>query len=174
MSAYPVAEHVTAPAVSAPLVETAPSAQANVCEYVWDPPVTFDEEDAASVAPFDIAPTEYVLPFTVCVEAPQLTAAERVAVHVGTFPPFKAEHVQFVEPPTLGNAGETGDAVPAEQNVSEPNETAENEYPFEAVPQTPFTGAGGSEEFPQSTSAPVDPEALGSFTSPATDPEEDG
>lgn len=58
MSAYPTAEHVTAPAVSAPLVETAPFAQEKFCEYARLPPVTAELELAVEVAPWLNAPTE--------------------------------------------------------------------------------------------------------------------
>lgn len=118
--------HVRVPAVSDPLVDTAPSAQAKVWEYVWFPPVTVTAAEVpASVLPLLNAAREYECPLTVCVETAQFAAAARVAVHVGAFPPFSAEHVHVTEPPAAGNPGETGEAAPAEQNVSEPKDAAE-------------------------------------------------
>jgi len=125
--AYPAAVQVRVPAVSDPLVDTAPSVQRKVCEYVWVPPVTVTAAEVpASVLPLLKAERGYECPFTVCVETEQFAAAARVAVQVGATPPLEAEQVQFTEPPAPGNAGDVGEAVPAEQNVSAPNDAAEN------------------------------------------------
>lgn len=62
------------------------------------------------------------------------------AVHeASVWPVPDPTQVQFVELPAAGNAGDAGEAVPAEQNVSAPYEVTPEPYVVFAVPQTPFT-----------------------------------
>ena len=152
-----------------------PFAQAKVCEYVWVPPVTFTGAEVPTrVSPLLKPASEYERPLTVCVDAAQLAAAARLAVQVAASPPFCPGQLHDVDPPAAGKAGEDGVGVPFEQNASPPKLEARYGYVVFAPPHDPAIGAGHIHDTSPSTSAPVEVAAFGSFTSPATDPDEAG
>ena len=67
------------------------------------------------------------------------------AVQLSLVPPFAPSQLHSTDPPSAGNAGSVGLAVPVVQIVSVPYEVADAAYVFSAVPQTPVIGGKGLE-----------------------------
>lgn len=125
----------------------------------------------ASVLPLLKAEREYECPFTVCTEAEHLTmpAAEQLAGE----PPFWPGHVHETEFPAAERPATRGsESLPKDRTYRN-----RKRMPRKRTPCSPYRRPG-TEEVPfdtaPSTSAPVEEDDFGSFTSPDTDPDEVG
>lgn len=124
---------------SAPLSDTVPSEQENVCWYVRVPLATGTATVGFAVAPWARAATEYERPFTVLTVAEHAAAAVREAVQEGeSVHPYDPSQVHVALLHAAGNAGDD-DGFQDAQYVSEPYEEEAKEYVFAAVQQEPST-----------------------------------